>query len=118
SPAQVMKLLEVVVAEKTSADTVATVMRFGKSIGKIAVPVGVCDGFVGNRMLTARNAETTQLLLEGALPEQVDEAFRNFGWPMGPFQMSDMAGLDISWRYRKARGRTLAIADALCELGR
>ena len=84
----------------------------------MAVVVGVCHGFVGNRMLAARGAESEALLLEGATPRQIDQAFTDFGWPMGPFQMGDLAGLDIGWRNRKARGQTAVIADTLCEQGR
>jgi 3-hydroxyacyl-CoA dehydrogenase len=83
----------------------------------VPVVVGVCHGFVGNRMLAARNAEGEALLLEGATPSQIDRVFTDFGWPMGPFQMGDLAGLDIGWRNSKARGQTAVIADALCEQG-
>ncbi|TPJ20873.1 3-hydroxyacyl-CoA dehydrogenase NAD-binding domain-containing protein [Mesorhizobium sp. B2-7-2] len=117
SPANVMKLLEIVRAEKTAPDALATVTDLARRIGKVAVVVGVCHGFVGNRMLSARGAENEALLLEGATPSQVDKAFTDFGWPMGPFQMGDLAGLDIGWRNRKARGQTAVIADALCEQG-
>jgi 3-hydroxyacyl-CoA dehydrogenase len=117
SPANVMKLVEVVRGAKTAPATIASVLAVAKTIGKVPVVVGVCRGFVGNRMLGARNAELENLLIEGAQPADVDEAFRQFGWPMGPFQMSDLAGLDISWRNRRALGRKLAIADQLCEQG-
>ncbi|TPI30177.1 3-hydroxyacyl-CoA dehydrogenase [Mesorhizobium sp. B3-1-6] len=117
SPANVMKLLEIVRAEKTAPDVLATVTDLARRIGKVAVVVGVCHGFVGNRMLAARGAENEALLLEGATPAQVDKAFTDFGWPMGPFQMGDLAGLDIGWRNRKARGQTAVIADTLCERG-
>ncbi|TPJ60087.1 3-hydroxyacyl-CoA dehydrogenase NAD-binding domain-containing protein [Mesorhizobium sp. B2-7-1] len=117
SPANVMKLLEIVRAEKTAPEVLATVADLARRIGKVAVVVGVCHGFVGNRMLAARGAENEALLLEGATPSQVDKAFTNFGWPMGPFQMGDLAGLDIGWRNRKARGQTAVIADTLCEQG-
>jgi len=117
SPANVMKLLEIVRAEKTAPDALATAIDLARRIGKVAVVVGVCHGFVGNRMLAARGAENEFLLLEGATPGQVDKAFSDFGWPMGPFQMGDLAGLDISWRNRKARGLKAAIADTLCEQG-
>jgi 3-hydroxyacyl-CoA dehydrogenase len=83
----------------------------------VPVVVGVCYGFVGNRMLAARGAESEALLLEGATPRQIDQVFTHFGWPMGPFQMGDLAGLDIGWRNRKARGQTAVIADTLCEQG-
>jgi 3-hydroxyacyl-CoA dehydrogenase len=118
SPANVMKLLEIVRGEKTAPETLATALAVARTIGKVAVVVGVCHGFVGNRMLTARGTELEDLLLEGALPVEIDRAFTDFGFPMGPFAMSDLAGLDISWRTRKAQGRTAAIADALCEAGR
>ncbi|RWA60047.1 MAG: 3-hydroxyacyl-CoA dehydrogenase [Mesorhizobium sp.] len=118
SPANVMKLLEIVRAEKTAPDALATVADLARRIGKVAVVVGVCHGFVGNRMLSARGAENEFLLLEGATPGQVDKAFTDFGWPMGPCQMGDLAGLDIGWRNRKARGLTAVIADTLCEEGR
>ncbi|TPO04178.1 3-hydroxyacyl-CoA dehydrogenase NAD-binding domain-containing protein [Mesorhizobium sp. B1-1-5] len=117
SPANVMKLLEIVRAEKTAPEVLATVTDLARRIGKVAVVVGVCHGFAGNRMLSARGAENEALLLEGATPSQVDKAFTDFGWPMGPFQMGDLAGLDIGWRNRKARGQTAVIADALCEQG-
>ncbi|MBZ9844897.1 3-hydroxyacyl-CoA dehydrogenase NAD-binding domain-containing protein [Mesorhizobium sp. CA5] len=117
SPANVMKLLEIVRAEKTAPEVLATVADLARRIGKIAVVVGVCHGFVGNRMLSARGAENEALLLEGATPSQVDGAFTDYGWPMGPFQMGDLAGLDIGWRNRKARGQKAVIADALCEEG-
>ncbi|MBZ9757602.1 enoyl-CoA hydratase/isomerase family protein [Mesorhizobium sp. ESP6-5] len=118
SPANVMKLLEIVRAEKTAPDALATVIDLARRIGKVAVVVGVCHGFVGNRMLAARGSESEALLLEGATPSQIDKAFTDFGWPMGPFQMGDLAGLDIGWRNRKARGLTAVIADTLCEQGR
>ncbi|MGE3306081.1 MAG: 3-hydroxyacyl-CoA dehydrogenase NAD-binding domain-containing protein [Rhizobiaceae bacterium] len=118
SPANVMKLLEIVRGKATRPDVLATVVDLAKKIGKVPVVVGVCHGFVGNRMLSARSAEGEDLLLEGASPEQVDRVFAEFGWPMGPFQMGDLAGLDIGWRNRKSLGKTAAIADALCEQGR
>ncbi|TIW41893.1 MAG: 3-hydroxyacyl-CoA dehydrogenase, partial [Mesorhizobium sp.] len=118
SPANVMKLLEIVRADRTAPDALATVAELARRIGKVPVVVGVCHGFVGNRMLSARGAENEFLLLEGATPGQVDKAFTDFGWPMGPFQMGDLAGLDIGWRNRKARGQTAVIADTLCEQGR
>ena len=118
SPANVMKLLEIVRADKTAPDALASVVDMARRIGKVAVVVGVCHGFVGNRMLAARGSESEALLLEGATPSQIDKAFTDFGWPMGPFQMGDLAGLDIGWRNRKARGLTAVIADTLCEQGR
>ena len=118
SPANVMKLLEIVRGKKTAPDVLATAVALGKRIGKVPVVVGVCHGFVGNRMLSARSVDAEDLLLEGATPEQVDKAFTDFGWPMGPFQMGDLAGLDIGWRNRKSLGKTAIIADTLCEQGR
>lgn len=118
SPANVMKLLEIVRGKETSPDVIATALALGRRIAKVPVVVGVCHGFVGNRMLASRSAENEALLLEGATPEQIDRVFTDFGWPMGPFAMGDLAGLDIGWRNRKALGTTAVIADALCEMGR
>jgi 3-hydroxyacyl-CoA dehydrogenase len=118
SPANIMKLLEIVRAERTDQATLATGLALSKRMKKISVVVGVCRGFVGNRMLQARNSQLSTLLLEGARPAQVDAAFREFGWPMGPFEMQDMAGLDISWRMRKGLGLRDEVPDALCEAGR
>lgn len=116
SPANVMKLLEVVRGEKTADDVLATAMAIGKKIGKVAVVAGVCHGFIGNRMLATRQAPATQLLLEGATPAQIDKVHTDFGMPMGPFQMSDLAGLDIGWHRDPSRIET--IRDALCAAGR
>ena len=118
SPANVMRLLEIVRGEKTAPDVLATALAVARQAGKVAVVVGVCHGFVGNRMLAARSAEGEDLLLEGATPQQIDKVFTDFGWPMGPFAMGDLAGLDIGWRNRKALGKTAVIGDALCEMGR
>ena len=118
SPANVMKLLEIVRGAKTAPDVLATALDVARRIAKVPVVVGVCHGFVGNRMLASRSAELEDLLLEGATPAQVDEVFTDFGWPMGPFAMGDLAGLDIGWRNRKSLGKTAAVADALCEQGR
>jgi 3-hydroxyacyl-CoA dehydrogenase len=118
SPANVMKLLEIVRGSRTAPDVLATVLGVAKRIGKVPVVVGVCHGFVGNRMLSARSDDAENLLLEGASPSEIDKVFTGFGWPMGPFQMYDMAGLDIGWRNRKARGQLAVIADRLCEQGR
>ncbi|NGN43394.1 3-hydroxyacyl-CoA dehydrogenase [Mesorhizobium sp. CGMCC 1.15528] len=118
SPANVMKLLEIVRGAQTAPDVLATVLGVARKIAKVPVVVGVCHGFVGNRMLAARGQDMENLLLEGASPEQIDKVFADFGWPMGPFQMWDLAGLDIGWRNRKATGKTAIIADALCEQGR
>jgi len=103
SPAHVMKLLENVRAKKTAPDVLETVMDVGRKIGKVAVLVGDGYGFVGNRMLAQRTREAWFLLEEGATPHQVDDALTDFGFAMGPFGVSDLAGLDIGWRNRKAR---------------
>jgi 3-hydroxyacyl-CoA dehydrogenase len=116
SPANVMKLLEVVRGEKTADDVLATAMAVGKKIGKVAVVAGVCHGFIGNRMLSQRQIPANQLLLEGATPAQIDEVHTDFGMPMGPFQMSDLAGLDIGWHRDPSKIET--IRDALCAAGR
>ncbi len=118
SPANVMKLLEIVRGTRTRADVLATALSVAKKIGKVPVVVGICYGFVGNRMLQARGADLEDLLLEGATPEQVDGVFTELGFPMGPFAMGDLAGLDVGWRSRRAHGKTAVIADALCEAGR
>jgi 3-hydroxyacyl-CoA dehydrogenase len=116
SPANVMKLLEIVRADKTSDEVIATSMKLAKTIGKIAVLVGVCPGFVGNRMLGARGREAQKMVLEGAMPWDVDRVLFDFGFPMGPFAMSDLAGLDIGWVKEKSHGET--IRDVLCEADR
>ncbi len=116
SPANVMKLLEVVRGEKTADDVLATAMAIGKKIGKVAVVAGVCDGFIGNRMLSQRQIPANQLLMEGATPAQIDKVHTDFGMPMGPFQMSDLAGLDIGWHRDPSRIET--VRDALCAAGR
>ncbi|WP_438278854.1 3-hydroxyacyl-CoA dehydrogenase NAD-binding domain-containing protein [Nitrobacter sp.] len=118
SPANVMRLCEIVRGAKTAPDVLMTAVAVARRVGKVPVVVGVCDGFVGNRMLAARIAESDKLLFEGALPQQVDAVVTRFGMPMGPFAMLDLAGLDIGWRSRKDRGITSDIADALCEAGR
>jgi 3-hydroxyacyl-CoA dehydrogenase len=118
SPANVMRLLENVRGAKSSKTAIATAMAVGRKIGKVPVLVGVCYGFVGNRMLHQRGREAEKLILEGALPHQVDKALYDFGFPMGPFAMGDLAGLDVSWRIRKGRGEKSAVADRLCEMGR
>ncbi len=124
SPANVMRLLENVRGARTSPEVYATAMKIGKTIGKVPVLVGVCDGFVGNRMLAKRTRECGFMLEEGALPWQIDRVIYNFGFPMGPYQMGDMAGLDIGWRNRKAKFQTLTerekkntILDKICEMG-
>jgi 3-hydroxyacyl-CoA dehydrogenase len=116
SPANVMKLLEVVRADKTSKPVIATSMAIAKKIGKIAALVGVCPGFVGNRILAQRQREAQKLVLEGAMPWDVDRVLYDFGFPMGPFAMSDLAGLDIGWSKEKSKGET--IRDQLCEMDR
>ncbi|MEQ8739139.1 MAG: 3-hydroxyacyl-CoA dehydrogenase NAD-binding domain-containing protein, partial [Hoeflea sp.] len=116
SPANVMRLLEVVRADKTSNDVIATSMQIAKKIGKIAALVGVCPGFVGNRILAQRQREAQKLIMEGAMPWDVDRVLYDFGLPMGPFAMSDLAGLDIGWSKEKSKGETLR--DRLCEMDR
>ena len=112
SPANVMKLLEVVRGAKTADDVLATVMALAKKIKKVAVVAGVCHGFIGNRMLMPRQVEANKLLMEGATPEQIDRVHVEFGMPMGPFQMSDLAGVDIGWH--RDPSRIESIRDALC----
>ena len=116
SPANVMKLLEVVRGAKTADDVLVTAMRIAKKIKKVAVVAGVCHGFIGNRMLMPRQVEATKLLLEGATPEQIDQVHVAFGMPMGPFQMADLAGVDIGWH--RDENRIENIRDALCAEGR
>src|SRR5580765_1386571 len=118
SPANVMRLLENVRGKKSSTATIATAMTIGRRIAKVPVLVGVCYGFVGNRMLHQRGQQAEKLILEGALPHQVDKVLTDFGFPMGPFAMGDLAGLDVGWRIRKGRGTTSPVADRICELGR
>lgn len=115
SPANVMRLLEVVNGAKTEPAVLATAMGIGKKIGKIAVVSGVCHGFIGNRMLSFRQQQAQKLILEGALPSDVDRVLYDFGFPMGPFQMSDLAGLDIGWNAEASKGET--IRDRMCEAG-
>ncbi|MDG0976482.1 3-hydroxyacyl-CoA dehydrogenase NAD-binding domain-containing protein [Ilumatobacter sp.] len=116
SPANVMKLLENVRGDKSSDSVVATTMAIGKKIKKVSVMVGVCPGFVGNRMLFMRGAEAERMLMEGATPAQIDSVLYDFGFPMGPFSMSDLAGLDIGWKEEKSSSST--IREILCENGR
>ncbi|HZT52489.1 MAG TPA: 3-hydroxyacyl-CoA dehydrogenase NAD-binding domain-containing protein [Stellaceae bacterium] len=118
SPANVMRLVEVVRGAATAKPVLATAMALGRKLRKVPVPVGVCYGFVGNRMLTQRSRAVERLLLEGAAPHEIDAALVAFGFPMGPLAASDLAGLDVGWRARKARGTTSPVADALCEAGR
>lgn len=116
SPANIMRLLEVVRGAKTSPAVLKTVMALAKKIGKIAVVSGVCPGFIGNRMLSPRQREAQKLLLEGATPWEVDAALTEFGFPMGPFQMADLAGLDLGWTAEGSTSST--IREVLCERGR
>ena len=124
SPANVMKLLEVVRGEKTAKDVLATVMAISKKIKKVAVVSGVCDGFIGNRMIEQYGRQGGFLLEEGCTPQQVDKAIEKFGFAMGPFRMGDLAGNDIGWAIRKRRYvekpnlRYSKTADLLCEMGR
>ena len=116
SPANVMKLLEVVRGGKTSNEVIATAMKLARDIGKIAVISGVCPGFIGNRMLYPRQLQAQQLLTRGVMPWDVDRVLKDFGFRMGPFEMSDLAGLDIGWSKGQKTGSPLR--DALCELDR
>jgi 3-hydroxyacyl-CoA dehydrogenase len=125
SPANVMRLLEVVRGAKTGKDVLATTMKLGKAIKKVSVVSGVCDGFIGNRMIEEYSRQAGFLLEEGALPQQVDKAMNDFGMAMGPFQMGDLAGNDVGWYIRKRRvaerpgeQHYSKIADKICELGR
>ena len=116
SPANVMRLLEIVRADHTSKEVIATSMKLAKKIGKVAVLVGVCPGFVGNRILGQRQREAQKLVMEGAMPWDIDRVLYDFGFPMGPFAMSDLAGLDIGWVKEKSKGES--IRDVLCEMDR
>jgi 3-hydroxyacyl-CoA dehydrogenase len=116
SPANIMKLLEIVRGAKTAPDVLLTAMQLAKRIRKVAVVAGVCHGFIGNRMLMPRQVEATKLLLEGASPEQIDRVHVEFGMPMGPFQMADLAGVDIGWH--RDSNRIENIRDALCAIDR
>ena len=125
SPAHVMKLLEIVNADQTAPDVLATGLKLAKRLSKIAVVTGVCDGFIGNRIMSAYRREADYLIEDGASPTQVDAAMRDFGFPMGVFEMQDLAGLDIAWAMRKRRAATrdpneryVRIADKLCEMER
>jgi 3-hydroxyacyl-CoA dehydrogenase len=124
SPANVMRLLEIVRGERTAPDVLATSMDLAKKIKKVAVVSGVCDGFIGNRMLARYGAAASGLINAGALPQQVDGALQKFGMAMGPFRMGDLAGLDIGWATRKRRASEAGVemkpvvADKLCEAGR
>jgi 3-hydroxyacyl-CoA dehydrogenase len=125
SPAHVMKLLEIVRPDGLAADVLATGFALGKMLRKISVPAGVCDGFIGNRILSAYRRECDYMVEDGAAPQDVDAAMKAYGFPMGIFAMQDMAGLDIGWAARKRRAPTrdpkeryVRIADRICELGR
>ena len=125
SPANVMRLLENVRGARTAPEVYATAMAIGRKIKKVPVLVGVCDGFVGNRMLAQRSRECGFMLEEGALPQQIDRVLYEFGFPMGPFAVGDLAGLDVGWRNRQAhldrltpRERANDILDKICALGR
>ncbi|MEQ8860702.1 MAG: 3-hydroxyacyl-CoA dehydrogenase NAD-binding domain-containing protein [Pseudomonadales bacterium] len=125
SPANVMRLLEVVRGEKTDKSTIATAMKLGKTLGKVAVLSGNAPGFIGNRMLAGYTRQAGEIILQGATPYQVDKVMNEFGMPMGPFQMNDLVGLDLGWRARKLSGMkpedvpiTARVADKLCEMER
>ena len=124
SPAHVMKLLEVVVADKTAEDVVATGFALGRALGKVSVRAGVCDGFIGNRILLSYRTAADHMVLDGATPYQIDKALTDFGFAMGPFAVSDLAGLDIGWMTRKRKApdrhpeeRVPTYLDKLCEQG-
>lgn len=125
SPAHIMKLLEIVITDKAMPQVLATAFAFGKRLGKISVPAGVCDGFIGNRIMSAYRRGAEQMVEDGALPWDIDTAMRDFGFPMGVFKMQDLAGLDISWAMRKRQAdigdttqRSVDLGDKLCEAGR
>jgi 3-hydroxyacyl-CoA dehydrogenase len=125
SPANVMKLLEIVRGARSSPETIARALGIAKQLKKVGVVAGNCDGFIGNRMLYSYTREASFLLEEGATPEQIDRVIKAFGFPMGPFAMGDLTGLDVGWRIRKRRhaesppvGRYSKVADTLCEMGR
>jgi 3-hydroxyacyl-CoA dehydrogenase len=125
SPAHIMKLLEVVRTDRASPEVLATAMAFGRKLGKIAVPTGVCDGFIGNRIMSAYRKHCEYMLEDGATPYEIDAAMIEFGFPIGLFAMQDMAGLEISWATRKRLAATrspderyVALGDYLCEMGR
>ncbi|WP_288096070.1 3-hydroxyacyl-CoA dehydrogenase NAD-binding domain-containing protein [Pseudomonas sp.] len=115
SPAPVMKLLEVVRTTQTDRSVLAAVLGLALRLGKVAVTVGVCDGFVGNRLLAAREREAMFLLEEGASPEAVDRVMRAFGFPIGPFELRDMAGVDVAWRNRQGRLSQLSEREQRCD---
>jgi 3-hydroxyacyl-CoA dehydrogenase len=120
-----MRLLEVVRGEKSSPETIATAMKLGKTLGKVAVLSGNAPGFIGNRMLAGYTRQAGEMILQGATPYQVDKVIGEFGMPMGPFQMNDLVGLDLGWRARKLAGTkpedrpiTAHVPDKLCEMER
>ncbi|CAN7192958.1 3-hydroxyacyl-CoA dehydrogenase NAD-binding domain-containing protein [Phenylobacterium sp. LjRoot225] len=117
APANVMKLLEVVRAADSGPEAIVTAMAVGRKIGKVPVVSGNCDGFIGNRMVAKRSAQVDLLLQKGAMPKDVDDALKAFGFPMGPLAINDMSGLDIGWSIRKRRGTPFPVADAICERG-
>jgi 3-hydroxyacyl-CoA dehydrogenase len=124
SPANVMKLLEIVVPKRVSAEVVATAFALARQLKKTPVRAGVCDGFIGNRILAVYRTAADYLMEDGASPYQIDRAVRGFGFPMGPFQVVDLAGGDIGWATRKRRAATrdpraryVEISDRLCERG-
>lgn len=125
SPAHIMRLLEIVHLPQTSKDVIATAFKLAKTAGKVGVLSGICDGFIGNRILAAYRREAEYLLADGALPQQIDDAMRAFGYAMGPFEVQDLSGLQIAWANRQAQQhkrdpaqRYISIADELCELER
>jgi 3-hydroxyacyl-CoA dehydrogenase len=125
SPANVMRLLEIVRGADTSKETIASSMKLGRTLNKIAVLSGNAPGFIGNRMLAGYTRQAGEIILQGATPYQVDNALLQFGMPMGPFQMNDLVGLDLGWRARKLGGMkpedvpiTARVADKLCEMDR
>ncbi len=125
SPAHIMRLLEVIALPQSSTTTLSTAFSFAKQLGKVGVLSGICDGFIGNRMLAAYRREAEYMLADGATPNQIDNAMRSFGYAMGPFEAQDMGGLQIAWSNRQSkaasrdhRERYVAILDALCALGR
>lgn len=125
SPAHIMKLLEIIVTKEASDEVLATAFALGKKLRKVTVPTGVCDGFIGNRIMSAYRRECEYMLEDGAMPEQIDAAMTEFGFPLGIFAMQDLAGLDIAWAMRKRQAATRStnmryvdIPDRLCETGR
>lgn len=125
SPAHIMKLLEIVKTPSTSEETLATAFMLAERLGKVAVLSGICDGFIGNRMLQAYRREADYLLADGCLPHEIDQAMRDFGMPMGPYELQDLTGLQIAYANRqrgaaarKSNERYVTVADRLCEMGR